>query len=145
MKTKKSFILLVVLMLFSVPVLTACGPQKVNVDLQNYKVVLSANSVSAGDITFHIANTAADEKHEFLIIKTDLAPDQLPLSSTEAGRIDEESTAMELLLDSGELDPGASVDKSLKLEAGNYVVICNIKHNDVAHYQAGMREAFTVK
>ena len=142
MKTKKSFISLMVFILFGLFILTACGPQKVNVDLQNYKINLSTNSVSSGNIAFHITNSSADEKHEFLIIKTDLAPDQLPI--TAEGRIDEESN-IDLLLDSGEMDPGAAVDKSLKLEAGNYVVICNILHNNVAHYQAGMHEAFTVK
>ena len=143
MKNHKPFTVLLPLLLFLAPILTACGPQKVNISLTNYHIDLSTNSVSAGDIAFHIKNDAADEKHEFLIFKTDLPIDQLPTNAQ--GRVDEESKTVELVFDSGELEPGTAVDKAQKLDAGNYVVICNIMNNDVAHYQVGMREAFTVK
>ena len=143
MKTKKSFAMFLVLILFVVPVLTACGPQKVSVNLTNYKVDLSTNSVSAGDIAFHITNSATDQKHEFLIFKSDLVIDKLPTIAET--HVDESSTTAVLVFDSGELEPGASVDMNQKLDAGNYVVVCNITMNNVSHYQAGMREAFTVK
>jgi uncharacterized cupredoxin-like copper-binding protein len=143
MKTKKSFTILLVLMLFIVPALTACGPQKVNVDLTSYKLNLSTNSVPAGDIAFHITNSATDQKHEFLIFKTDLPIDKLPTAAD--GSVDEEGGAAQRVFDSGELDPGASVDMTQNLAAGNYVVVCNMTINGVNHYQAGMRDTFTVK
>lgn len=143
MKIRKSFTILLMLMLFVLPVLTACGQQRVNIDLTDYKIDLSTNSISAGDIVFHIKNSATDQKHEFLIFKTDLPIDQLP--TTAEGEVDEGSTTTVRVFDSGELDPGASVKMTQKLDAGNYVVICNMTNNGTNHYQAGMRETFTVK
>jgi hypothetical protein len=41
----------------------------------------------------------------------------------------------------------ASEDLTLTLEAGNYVLLCNIYSEDEqeAHYEEGMRTAFTVE
>jgi uncharacterized cupredoxin-like copper-binding protein len=105
---------------------------------------MSSNTVSAGDVAFHITNAAADQKHEFLIFKTELALDALPTAAD--GSIDEAGAANAAkVFDSGELSPGTSVDMTQKLDAGNYVVICNMVINNISHYQQGMREAFTVK
>jgi len=143
MKSQKSFSIVLVLALLIMPLLTACGPQKVTVTLETYKLTVSTNTVSAGKVAFHITNAATDQKHEFLIFKSDLPIDQLPTKPD--GSVDESSTTAVKVFDSGELDPGASVDMTQDLVAGNYVVICNMVINGTSHYQQGMRAAFTVK
>lgn len=142
MKSHRFLAFLVVAILI-VPMLTACGPQKVDVTLETYKMALSTNTVSAGKIALHITNAATDQKHEFLIFKSDLAIDQLPTKAD--GSVDESSTTAVKVFDSGELEPGASVDMTQDLAAGKYVVICNMVMNGISHYQQGMRAAFTVK
>jgi uncharacterized cupredoxin-like copper-binding protein len=143
MKSQKSFSIVLVLALFVMPLLTACGPQKVSVILETYKMTLSTYSVPAGKVAFHITNAATDQKHEFLVFKTDLPVDQLP--TTPDGKVDESSTTAVKVFDSGELDPGKSVDMTQDFVAGNYVVICNMLEKGVSHYQQGMRAAFTIK
>ncbi len=72
--------------------LAACGPQKVDVNLKSYGIELSANSVSAGNVVFHVSYTATDQMHEFVIFKTDLPEDQLP--RTAEGNVDEEGAGV---------------------------------------------------
>ena len=142
MKSRKllTFLALVVLI---VPVLAACGgPTKVDVALTTYKITISKNSAPAGDIVFHIHNDAADLKHEFVIFKTDLAPDALPLNSE--GAVDEEGAGI-THIDEKEVEVGKSEDLTVNLQPGNYVMICNINDNNEQHYQHGMYVAFTVK
>ena len=80
MKSRKllTFLALVILI---VPVLTACGPTKIDVGLTTYKITMSKTSASSGDIVFHVHNDATDLTHEFVIFKTDLPADQLPLTA----------------------------------------------------------------
>lgn len=118
----------------------------VNVTLQEFSVMPDQSSVPAGHITFHVSNIGED-MHEFLVIKTDLAPDMLP---TEANGSYEEDGPGTDLLDEIELVPsGESRNLEIDLAAGNYVLICNMVHMEEngeveVHYQLGMRTAFTV-
>jgi uncharacterized cupredoxin-like copper-binding protein len=45
------------------------------------------------------------------------------------------------------MEVGSSEDLTVDLDAGNYVLICNIWDEDEqeSHYQEGMRAAFTVE
>jgi len=142
MKTKKSLAMFLALALFIMPILTACGPQKVNVTLETYKITSSTNSVSSGKVTFHVTNAATDQKHEFVIFKTDLPIDQLPL--TPDGNVDEEGAGVTHIDEIGDMDPGVTQDLTVDLAPGNYVLICNLTTNAM-HYMQGMRVAFTVK
>jgi len=142
MKYRKLFTFLALAILV-VPVLAACGgPAKVDVALTTYKITLSKNTANAGDIVFHVHNDATDLKHEFVIFKTDLAPDSLPLNSE--GAVDEEGAGV-THVDEVEVEVGQSADLPVNLQAGNYVLICNINDNNEQHYQHGMYVAFTVK
>ena len=147
MKYKKFFALLAVT-LFIVPLLTACGPQKIDATLATYSLKLSSNTASAGKITFHVTNTAADQKHEFVIFKTDLPEDQLPMKDDGNGNmiVDEEGqgvTHIDEIPDS-DLPPGATKDLTVDLPAGRYVIICNLAVN-TTHYSHGMHQVLTVK
>jgi uncharacterized cupredoxin-like copper-binding protein len=118
----------------------------VNVTLTEWAVVLDKNSVPAGNVFFHVTNAGTQFKHEFVVIKTDLAPDALPADST--GRVDEEAGAgITYIGEVEELEIGATGDVSLPMTAGKYVLICNIVEaggEHQSHYNQGMRVAFTV-
>ena len=141
MKSKKLLTFLA-LAIMIVPALAACGPQKIDVALTTYKIEMSATSARSGDIIFHVHNDATDLTHEFVIFKTDLPADQLPLG--DDGAVDEEGPGV-THIDEVEVEAGQAADLSVNLESGNYVMICNINDNDEMHYQHGMYQAFTVK
>ena len=94
-------------------------------------------SASAGSITFAVSNDG-NIVHNLRLIRTDLAPDQLPIDETgfavDEGQVDVVGRLTEL-------SPGESGQVSVDLEAGSYVVICNVP----THYDVGMRTAFTVE
>lgn len=141
MKSRKIFTYLAFAILI-IPILTACGPTNIDAALTTYKITLSKDSAPAGDIVFHVHNDATDLLHEFVIFKTDLAPDNLPLNSE--GAVDEEGAGV-THIDEVEVEPGQAADLAVNLEAGNYVLICNINDNNEMHYGHGMYVAFTVK
>lgn len=141
MKSKK-LLIVAALAILIVPVLTACGPTKIDVALTTYKIEMSANSAKSGDIVFHVHNDATDLLHEFVIFKTDLPEDQLPLNSE--GAVDEEGAGI-THIDEVEVEMGQAADLAVNLEPGNYVLICNINDNNEMHYQHGMYVTFTVK
>lgn len=95
-------------------------------------------SAPAGDVTFAVKNTGTIE-HEVVVLKTDVAFDQLPVGGTEPDRIDESTSAGE----TGDPPLKAGESRSFTLTglaAGKYVLVCNI----AKHYGLGMRIAFTV-
>ena len=84
--------------------------------------------------------------HEFVVFKTDLAPDALPTG--EDGSVDEEGEGVELKDEIEDIAVGDTPTLTLDLDAGSYVFICNIVDDGrrrVSHYQQGMRVAFTVE
>ena len=142
MKSKK-FLSVLALAVFVIPLLTACGgPSQVDAALTSYAIALDTDSVKAGDVIFHVHNDATDLTHEMVIFKTDLPPDQLPL--TDEGIVDEEGAGITFIDEVEDVEPGMSVDLAVTLEAGNYVILCNVD-SDQLHYQHGMYVAFTVK
>ena len=138
MKTKKFFAAFVISMLV-MPLLAACGPTSVDVTLETYKLTLSKDTARAGDIVFHVTNKATDQKHEFVIFKTDLAEDKMPLD--ENGDVTEDDPSVQHI-DEVEVEAGESKDLTVELEPGNYVMICNVPENH--HYMQGMHKAFVV-
>ena len=83
--------------------------------------------------------------HEFVVIATDLGITELP--TVEDGSVDESGEGLELIGEIEDIPVGETQSVTLDLEAGNYVLICNIydADEDEAHYQEGMRTAFTVE
>ena len=143
MKSRKLLTCLA-LAIMIVPVLSACGPTTVDAALTTYKITLDKESVPAGDITFHIHNDATDLTHEFVVFKTDLPADQLPVDAE--GIVDEAAGGSDLILidEKEDIEPGMSTDLTVNLEPGNYVLICNLDSNEM-HYAHGMYTSFTVR
>ena len=88
-----------------------------------------------------------DHVHEFVVVKTDLAPDALP--TTEEGAVDEEGEGVELIGEIEEIPVGETSTTEFDLEPGSYVLFCNLvveEEGEVeAHYSEGMRVGFTVE
>jgi uncharacterized cupredoxin-like copper-binding protein len=140
MKSQKR-ITVMVLALFLVPLLAACGPTKIDAALTTYKITLSKNVARAGEMVFHVHNDAIDLKHEFVIFKTDLPADQLPM--TPEGIMDEEGQGV-THIDEVDVEPGQAADLDVTLESGRYVIVCNIDSTEL-HYKHGMYTVFTVQ
>lgn len=117
----------------------------VKVTLTEWAVIPDKASATAGNVTFEVSNAGPQLKHEFVIIKTDLDPADLPADST--GKVDEAGVGIEFVGEVEELEVGATETASFDLGAGTYVLICNIVEVAGAHeshYTQGMRTPFTV-
>jgi uncharacterized cupredoxin-like copper-binding protein len=118
--------------------LSGCGGggDGIGVTLADFSVTPDESSTSAGDVTFDVTNDA-EQTHEFVIVKTDLAEDQLPLNDEG---VDEEGEGVEIVAEIEDLEGGTDQSLTTNLDAGNYVLICNLP----GHYAQGMHTAFTV-
>jgi uncharacterized cupredoxin-like copper-binding protein len=117
---------------------------QVDVTLREWEISTSESSVAAGQIYFLVENAGPDDPHEFVVIRTDLAPDALPVVE---GKVPEEE--VDLVDEIEPFAPGSNASITLDLEQGSYVFICNIVEIEdgelESHYQLGMRVAFAVE
>ena len=127
------------------PAATGAAGDEVDVELQEFSVLPSVDSIEAGEITFNVENTGPDDIHEIVIVKTDLEPDALP--TLDDGSVDENGEGVEVIDEIEDIPVGETQSLTVDLEAGAYVLICNIydETEDEAHYEEGMRTAFTVE
>jgi uncharacterized cupredoxin-like copper-binding protein len=105
------------------------------VEMSDFKVTTDHPTITAGHVVMGIRNHAS-MVHELKVIKTDLAPDQLPIDGATA-KVNEDGKVGGLENISG----GASRKLVLELGPGKYVLICNI----AGHYQLGMRVGLEVQ
>ena len=98
---------------------------------------LDKKSVKAGKVTFDVSNISKDELHEFLVVKTKLAADKLPMNA-DGTRVDEGK--LKNVHELSDLNPGKSGTITLNLTPGHYVLFCN----QPGHYTGGMEGNFTV-
>ena len=135
------FPIVVALVMFVSSACVAGGPPdtsevpSVYVDLSDYKIVTDHPTITAGHVVIGIRNHAA-MAHELKVIKTDLAPDLLPVDGATA-KAKEDGKVGELLNIAG----GVSRKLVLELGPGKYVLICNV----AGHYQLGMRVGLDVQ
>ena len=116
------------------------GP--ISATVKEWDITLSSTNIKAGDVTFNIKNDG-DVDHEFVVVKTDLAPDALPV--TDTGEVDEEGAGIEAIGELEDILVGTTDGTlTLTLPAGKYVAFCNVNADDNVHYQKGMHLAFTV-
>lgn len=113
----------------------------VDVSLREFSVTPETASAPAGPITFRVTNDG-DVAHEFLVIRTDLAPDALP--TEDNGAYEENGAGTEVVDEIEQINPGRTSNLTVTLEAGNYVLICNMVNQGFEHYALGMHTAFTV-
>ncbi|MGH2739466.1 MAG: hypothetical protein ACRDH6_03125 [Actinomycetota bacterium] len=108
----------------------------VNVEVTEFSVTPNPSSAAAGPIAFGVRN-GGGITHEFVVIQTDLAEDALPVAGNV---VDEDGEGITIINKIEEVPAGGSVILRADLEAGAYVLICNIS----THYESGMRAAFEV-
>jgi uncharacterized cupredoxin-like copper-binding protein len=120
------------------------GAQQVDVTLQEWSVNPASDSVEAGLVYFLVENAGPDDPHEFVIIKTDEDPAELPV---EEGRVPEDE--VEMIDEIEPFTPGSSASIAVDLEPGSYALICNIAEIEgfelESHYELGMSASFTVE
>jgi uncharacterized cupredoxin-like copper-binding protein len=104
---------------------------------KDFEIALDATTVDAGSVKFTIHNDGPST-HEFVVFKSELAPDQLPTASN--GTVDEEGEGVESVDEVEDLESGSDATLTVDLDPGSYVVICNLP----GHYGQGMRTALTV-
>jgi uncharacterized cupredoxin-like copper-binding protein len=93
-------------------------------------------SASAGDITFQVTNDGP-ATHEFVVVRTDLSPDDLPIAS-DGLSVDED--ALQSVGEISQVDFGTTESATLSLPPGHYVFFCNLE----GHYLGGMHTALVV-
>ena len=109
------------------------------VRLDEYVIVAEPATVAAGEVTFRVTNAGA-MPHELMVIRTSLAPDQLP--TNELGAVDEDQVDVAGAIEA--FPAGQTRELTLELAPGSYVLICNLLTAGSAHYALGMRAPFTV-
>ena len=97
-----------------------------------YYMKVDRTSAPAGAVTFTMKNVGTKE-HEMVVLKTDTAADKLTVSDH---KVSEADSVGEI----SETEAGKTASKTLDLEAGSYVLVCNI----AKHYEKDMFSAFTV-
>jgi uncharacterized cupredoxin-like copper-binding protein len=112
---------------------TQVSDGRATIAMSDFRFQPKALRASAGKLRV-TANNTGKAPHEFVVIKTEKAPDALPTNSkgeaSEAGAVGE----------IGEQQPGQSASHSFSLKPGTYVYICNVP----GHYQSGMYGKLTV-
>jgi uncharacterized cupredoxin-like copper-binding protein len=108
----------------------------VSITLKDFSITPSVASLPAGRVTFQASNKGPSE-HEFVVLKTSLAPKTLPL---EKGAITEDAKGIESVGEVEGLLSGKTKSTTIELAPGRYLLVCNIP----GHYLAGMVTPFTV-
>lgn len=121
--------------------LAACGgggggASTADASLRDFEIDLSEDSLSAGEVTFSV-NNEGPSVHEFVVVEAgDYQPDGLPTDDSGAV-IEDDVTVVDELED---IAVGSDEDLTVDLQAGDYIVFCNID----GHYSDGMNAGFTV-
>lgn len=116
------------------------------VTLTEWKITPTVSQTGPGIVSFVAENTGR-ENHELVIVKGD-SPDALPRNAT--GAMDEARLPEGALI--GEIEPlaaGQLCRGNFALEAGNYVLVCNIAEQEAdgiteSHFAEGMHSPFRV-
>ena len=118
----------------SQPADTVPTDAQVVVTMKEYTITLSVPTIKAGTIKIAVQNSGT-MAHEFDLIKTDLAPDKLPVDGGSA-KAKEDGLVKQVQ----NIGVGKVAVVSAVLAAGHYVIICNV----AGHYQLGMHTELTV-
>lgn len=137
----RRYLVALIAFLLMVPALTSCGPPSVKVTEESYHIKFADNAktLPSGKIDFHITNNATDQAHEFVIFRTDLPANQLPLNAD--GDVDEQGPGIKHIAEVEDIGVGETKTLKVNLPPGKYVSICNMS----GHYAQGMYYSFTVK
>jgi uncharacterized cupredoxin-like copper-binding protein len=105
------------------------------VEMEDFSLDAAPGTHAAGPVAFEIRN-GGPSVHALTVIRSDAAADALPV---ENGLIPEGQ--VDVVDEETDIPPGADATLSTNLEAGSYILVCNLP----AHYESGMYAAFTVE
>jgi uncharacterized cupredoxin-like copper-binding protein len=111
----------------------------VNVRLEDFKVQPDAAAVPAGTVRFRILNQGPTT-HQLNVVRTDRAPDKLPLQR-DGLTVNDDAPGLDHLDEAQGLDIDDRRTLVLRLAPGHYVLYCNLE----GHYLGGMYAALTVR
>jgi len=111
----------------------------VTVHLDDFHVRLDRPVVPAGMVRFRLVNNGPST-HEFIVVRTDAAPDHLPLQR-DGLTVDEEGPGVDHVDEVEGLDIADRGTLAVSLPAGHYVLFCNME----GHYLGGVHAPFTVR
>ena len=117
---------------------TGAGGAQITVTETDFKIEPNPTTAAPGPVTFKISNSAS-QVHEFVVVKTETPGDQLPLASGGV-EVAEDAAGLTVVDEVEDLAAGASADLDVTLDAGHYVLLCNV----AGHYSLGMHTDFTV-
>ena len=92
---------------------------------------LDRSKVPAGKVSFKVKNSSTDMVHEFLVVPTQLTPEQFPMNK-DGSRVDEKK--LKGIKELGDLELGKSGTLAMTLRPGHYVLFCN----EPGHFKGGM-------
>ena len=114
---------------------TGTGP--VDLSKATMGVKISQATAPRGVVTFKVTNSSKDTVHEMIVLYLK-DPNTPPPYSASDQRIDEDKAGYKGEV--SELQPGKTGNKTLALQPGKYLLVCNI----AGHYAAGMWTEFDV-
>jgi uncharacterized cupredoxin-like copper-binding protein len=115
----------------------AAGGGDIQATEADFTVSLSTSTAQAGNVTFDVMNQGPSI-HEFVVLKTDLPADQLPMKDQLS--VEEEGNGIQHIDEIPSIKPCSSKSLSVNLKPGSYVVLCNLP----GHYAQGMYASLTV-
>jgi uncharacterized cupredoxin-like copper-binding protein len=110
------------------------GEDDVEVSLRDDAVTLTPATADTGSVTFAATNDGS-VTHEIEVFSGDVDPATLPIENNVAS-----TDGLELIDEIEDITPGASADLTIELDAGTYVVMCNLP----GHFEEGMHAVLEV-
>lgn len=102
-------------------------------------IEIDTTSVKAGPTTFTVTSPQGPAAHELVVLRTDLAPNKLPLTD-DGTAADERAPGVVLLGKTDSSNTGCPTSLTLDLQKADYVLICNLPGppGGMGHYETGM-------
>jgi hypothetical protein len=108
------------------------------VTLTEFSIGVDPVTVPAGSVTFEVTNEGPADVHEFVLFSTELGLTELP--TLEDGTVDETGAGVELVDEIEDIAVGDTQALTVDLEAGPYVVICNISEEHMGELEVHNRK-----
>lgn len=139
MRAVRPFVALVLLTVLLGALAVGCAPadenaEVVSVDLADFTIELSRDTVPAGRVTFAVRSDGPSV-HEIEIFDGASPGQTLPVEQSVA-----DTTGLELVDEVENLLPGSTNQLTVDLDPGTYLIICNLP----THYANGMWAILTV-
>lgn len=109
--------------------------------LAEFAVKAEQTRARPGTVVFKVRNEGT-VAHQFVVIRSNVPSAQLPRRENNQGADD---TQLDVVDKIETIAAGATAELRVPVEAGKYVLICNIVASGTSHYLSGMYTPFTVE